>query len=197
MHTSVFLKRVLIVGGAVLVLGGAAVGVVAAAALPIAAQNQPQATNQRQQFETALANRLHISVDQLHQAVQGARQDVGLPPRGPGWPSGVGPRRESAFGAFTGKEVSAVATLFKETPEALRQEVSGKTLAEIATAHGVSVQDLVNMVVQTADQQLDQVAQTRNLPADRVSQFEQQISERAQQFVTTHRFPARGSGTRS
>ena len=70
-------------------------------------------------------------------------------------------------------------------------------MADLASTHGVPTQDVVNTIVKTANDQLDQVAQTRNIPADRVSQLKQQISERAQEFVTTHRFPARGSGTRS
>ena len=94
-------------------------------------------------------------------------------------------------------EADAVAKLFNESTDALRQEVPGSTLAELAAKHNVKVDDLVNTIVQTANQQIDQTAQSRNISADRVSQIKQQISERAQQFVSTHRFPARGSGTRS
>jgi hypothetical protein len=185
------IKRVLIAGAAVLVLGGAAVGVVAA-------QAQPTPTTPRAKFEEALANRLHVSVDQLRQAIQGARQDVGATrPARPERPARVGGfGQRGAFG-FLGAEAQAVASLLKETPEQLRAELPGNTLADVANKHGVTTDDLVKTIVQTADQHIDQIAKDRNLSADRVSQLKQQISERAQQFVTTHRFPARGSGIRS
>lgn len=195
MHLSTPFKRVLVAGSAVLVLGGAAVGVAAAQAQPAPAQTQ-QTDNPRHKFEEALATRLHISVDQLRQAIRGARQDAGLPsgPEGHAGPRGFGGRH--GFG-FLGAESQALATLFKETPDQLRAELPGNTLAEVAAKHGVGTQDVVNTIVQTADQRIDQMAQRKNLSADQVSQFKQKIGERAQQFVTTHRFPAHGSGTRS
>jgi hypothetical protein len=182
-HISGGFKKGLIAGAAVLVLGGSAVGIASAQATPAATPHH--------KFEEALAARLHVSVDQLRQAIQGARQDVGAQkPAAPGLHK-FGPR------GFLGAESQAVATLFKETPDQLRAELPGNTLAEVAGKHGVGTQDLVNTIVQTANQRIDQMAQARNLSADRVSQLKQQISERAQQFVTTHRFPAHGSGTRS
>jgi hypothetical protein len=202
---STSIKKGVIAGAAVLVLGAAAVGVVTAQAQPTPTQTGGQSL--RDKYETALANRLHITVDQLRQAIQGARQDAGLPDRalrrgpGPGPGGGRGPvpfaGRGSALGGFLNKEADAVAALFKESTDDLKKELPGKTLAELATAHNVSAQDVVNTIVKTANDQLDQSAQNRNIWADRVSQIKQQISERAQQFVTTHRFPARGSGTRS
>jgi hypothetical protein len=202
------IKKGLIAGVAVLVLGGAAVGVAAAQAQP---NTQTQGQNPRQKFLEALANRLHVSVDQLNQALTGARQDVGLPQRGqrpngakpnpnaiPG-PRGLGgfPGRGLPFGAFLGKEADAVAALFKESTTDLRNELPGNTLADLAAKHTVKPDDVVSTIVKVANDQLDQAAQTRKISTDRVSQLKQQISERAQQFVTTHRFPARGSGTRS
>ena len=193
LHLSNTIKKTLAASGAVLVLAGAAVGVAAA-------QAQPTPTpGPRAQFDTALANRLHISVDQLRQAIQGARQDVAASQ--PAGTNGQGPRGFRGAGrggfAFLNAEVQAVAGLFKETPQQLRAELPGNTLADLATKHGTTTDQVTATIVQTADQQIDQVASSRNLSADRVSQLKQQISERAQQFVTTHRFPARGSGTRS
>jgi hypothetical protein len=202
------IKKGLIAGMAVLVLGGAAVGVAAAQAQP---NTQTQTQGPRQKFLEALANRLHVTVDQLNQALAGARQDVGPAGRGPR-PNGVtpnpngnrGPRgfgipgRGVPFGALLGKEADAVAALFKESTADLRAELPGNTLAELATnKHNLKPEDVVNTIVKVANEQLDQTAQTRKIAADRVSQLKQQINERAQQFVTTHRFPARGSGTRS
>ena len=193
LHLSNRIKKTLAASGAVLVLAGVAVGVAAA-------QTQPTPTaGPRARFETALADRLHISVDQLRQAMQGARQAVAASQSAGN--NGQGPRGFRGFGrggfGFLNAEVQAVAGLFKETPQQLRAEVPNNTLADLATKHGTTSDQVVSTIVQTADQQIDQVAASRNLSADRVGQLKQQISERAQQFVTTHRFPARGSGTRS
>jgi len=206
---SFFIKRALLAGAAVLVLGGAAVGIAAA-------QTQPSTPTQnpREKYLEALANRLDITTDQLKQAVTGARQDLGIPDRpqrprrpnpnatpGPrgfrGFPGPGIPGRGPAVGAFLGKELQAVATLFKTTPDALRAELPGATLAELATKHGVGTPDVVNTIVKTASEQFDQAAQSGRIPADRVTQFKQRISERVQEFVTTHRFPARSTGIRS
>ena len=191
MGKSQLIKKGLLAGAAVLVLGGAAVGVAAAQAQP---NTQTQTAGPRQKFLEALASRLHVSIDQLNQAITGARQDAGLPARER---RGFFPGRGAPFGAFLGKEADAVAALFKESTTDLRNELPGNTLADLAAKHGVKSDDVVNTIVKVADDQLDQTAQSRNIAADRVSQIKQKISERAQQFVTTHRFPARGSGTRS
>jgi len=200
------LKRILIAGVAVAILGVSAVGVsivqaqTAPASSPPTGQQQ-QAQNLRQKYLQALANRLHITVDQLQQAITGARQDAGLPAPGQR-PNGQAPRGPRGgigfgFGGFLGKEVDAVATLFHEDTNALKAELPGKTLAEVAQAHNVQTTDLVNTIVTTANQQIDQLAQQRNIPTDRVAQMKQRISERVQAFVTTHRFPAQGTGSRS
>jgi hypothetical protein len=202
------LKKLLVAGGAFVVLGVAAVGVtvVQAQATPTPSAQQQ---NLRDRYEQALANRLNVTVDQLKQAIQDARKDVGLPDpgtkpgpgfrRGPGSPGfgfGVGPGRAGIRG-FLGQEADAVATLFKEDRAALLNELPGRTLAEVASAHGVSTQELVDTITRVANDQIDRVAQARNVPADRVNQLKQRTSERVQEFVTTHRFPARGTGTRS
>jgi DNA-binding transcriptional regulator YdaS (Cro superfamily) len=194
---SQLIKKGLLAGAAVLVLGGAAVGVAAAQAQP---NTQTQTQGPRQKFLEALASRLHVSVDQLNQAITGARQDAGLPARDPNATPGrhgFFPGRGAPFGAFLGKETDAVAALFKESTTDLRNELPGNTLADLAAKHGVKSDDVVSTIVKVANDQLDQTAQSRNIAADRVSQIKQKTSERAQQFVTTHRFPARGSGTRS
>jgi hypothetical protein len=146
----------------------------------------------------------------LKQALADARQDVGIPDRpqrpqrpnpsarpGPGGFAIPGFGRGPAVRAFLGKELEAVAAVFKITPDALRAELPGATLAELAAKHGVGTQDVVNTIVKTANEHVDQAAQAGRIPADRVTQVKQRISERVQEFVTTHRFPARSTGIRS
>lgn len=182
---------------AILGVGAAGVSAVQAqTATPTPNAQQQQRQNLRDKYLAALANRLHITVDQLQQAMAGARQDAGLPAAGqkPNGQAGPGGR---GFGGFMGKQADAVAALFHEDRTALLAELPNKTLAEVASAHNVQTSTLVNTIVNTANQQIDQMAQQRNIPADRVAQMKQQVSERAQEFVTTHRFPAHDTGTRS
>ncbi len=200
-------KKLIVAGGALVVLGVAAVGVTVVQAQATPTPNTQQ-QNFRERYEQALASRLKVTVDQLRQAMQDARKDVGLPDPGtrpaPGFRPGPGGRPgfgrvpfERGFGGFLGKEADAVAGLFKEDRAALLNELNGKTLAEVAAAHQVQTQTVVDTIVKTANDQIDQMAQARNVSADRVTQLKQRISERVQEFVTTHRFPARGSGVRS
>jgi hypothetical protein len=205
------LKKILAAGGALVVLGAAAVGVsvVQAQTQPTPTPNSTQRQDLRDRYEQALANRLHVTVDQLKQAVADARKDVGLPEPGTRPVPGPGARRgfppggfpgfvgRGGPGGFLGQEADAVATLFKEDRAALLGELPGRTLAEVAQSHNVTTKQLVDTITQTANDQIDRMAQQRNIPADRVSQLKQRMSERVQEFVTTHRFPARGTGTRS
>jgi len=200
-------KKLIVAGGALVVLGVAAVSVTVVQAQATPTPNTQQ-QNFRERYEQALSSRLKVTVDQLRQAMQDARKDVGLPDPGtrpaPGFRPGPGGRPgfgrvpfERGFGGFLGKEADAVAGLFKEDRAALLNELNGKTLAEVAAAHQVQTQTVVDTIVKTANDQIDQMAQARNVSADRVTQLKQRISERVQEFVTTHRFPARGSGVRS
>ena len=198
-------------------LGAAAIGVsivqaqTTPAPSPAPTQTQPQQQRQAAQdrYLAALAARLNITVDQLKQAMQAARQDAGIPDRsakppfdgrggrGPGGPGGPGGSGVPGFGfpgrgpagGFLGQQINAVATLFKITPEQLRTEIAGKTLAEVAAAHGVSVQDTVNTIVTTTNQQIDQMAAQRNLPAERVTELKAQLTQRTTEFVNNFRFP--------
>jgi hypothetical protein len=196
------LRRTLAAGGVLVVLGVAALGVtvVQAQTAPSPSPSPNAQQSVRDRYTQALANRLHVSVDQLKQAMADARKDVGLPDRGTKPAGGEGHGHGFGFAGgrgFIGAEADAVAALFKEDRTALDNELQGKTLAEVAATHGVATQDVVNTVVTTANAEIDRMAQAKNLPADRVSQLKQRISERAQEVVTTHRFPARDTGTRS
>lgn len=206
MKQSKSLKNLLAAGGVLLVLGIAAVGVTVAQAQSTPTPNTQQ-QNLRDRYTQALANRLHVTVDQLKQAVQDARKDVGLPDAaarpnagrpGHGARPGVGRAPfDRGFRGLLGQQADAVTALLKTDRATLLAELPGKTLAEVAQNHGVTTQAVVDTITKTANDQIDRLAQARNLPADRVTQLKQRTSERVQEFVTTHRFPARGSGVRS
>jgi hypothetical protein len=174
--------------GAVLIVSVIGVGVAAGQPQPTAGQPGP---NDR--FITALAHRLNISEDQLRQAIRDARQDVGAPAGGPG------PRRGGPHGPFFRASAQAISQLLNIPIDQLQDRLAGHTLAEVAAqaTPPKTSQDIVNAIVSVANQRIDQMASARNLPPNRVAALKQRVNERAQQFVTTHRFPARGSGSRS
>jgi DNA-binding transcriptional regulator YdaS (Cro superfamily) len=179
---------------------------VSAIGVAVAQSQQASPNGPRGAFISALAKRLNVSEDQLRQAIQGARQDVGLPangPGGPGRPIGPGgpggPRGPRGGLPFFREEVQAVAQLLNVPQDQLRDRLAGHTLAELAAQANPpkTSQDVVNTILGVANQHIDQMASARNIPPDRVAALKQRISERAQQFVTTFRFPARGTGPRS
>jgi hypothetical protein len=192
-------RRFLAVGGALVVLAATAAGVsvVQAQATPTPqAQNQTQ--NPRERFLAALATRLNIPVDRLKQAMQDARNDVGLNrPHGQGQGQGHGPGgKRGGFGSspmrgLLAEEADAVAPLFGLDRQGLINELRGKTLAEVAGAHNVPVQTVINTIVQTANARVDRMAQQRNLSADQVNQIKQRISQQVTDLVNTHRFQDR------
>ncbi len=197
-------RRALAIGGVLLLLGGAALGVNAVQAQTTPTPSAPPQQNLRERYEQALANRLHVTVDQLRQAIQDARNDVGLGGPGPGRAGGGERHVPPGFGfgrgglpGFLGQQADALVSLFKlQDRQALRQELSGKTLAEVSAAHGVSVQDVVSTLTTIGNEQIDRMAQARGLSAERVAELKQRMSERVQEFVSNYRFPARGTGTR-
>jgi hypothetical protein len=143
--------RVAVVAGAVLVLGGSAVGIAAA-------QSQPTSTpTGYQKFIDALAQRLGVSSQQLQTDITQARQDAGLPanaafPGRPGGPAGRGPRGV-AFGP--GLNLQAAAQAIGITPQDLRSQLPGKSLAQVASDHGKNGTDVGNALKNAAHQQID------------------------------------------
>src|SRR5205823_943887 len=127
-------------GGAAVVLGGAAIGVAFAQQTPTPTRAPgPKATAQAgksdahaQQFLDALAKRLGVSTDKLKQAIQDARKDAGLPDRGGfagfGRPGGPGFGKGPA--GVLGEAANAAAQAIGITPDQLRQELPGKSLAD-------------------------------------------------------------------
>ena len=173
------LRRVLLAGAAVLVLGTTAVGIASAQATPTAA---PSAKGQA--FLDALAKRLGITTPALQQAISGARQDAGLPAgngfpgggargngRGPGGPRGFGP------------ELNAAAQAIGISVDQLRQELPGKSLAQVASAHGKNTSDVATALKNAANQQIDQAVSSGRLTADQGNQRKQQIDQGIDQRI--------------
>src|SRR5215207_4103012 len=190
-------RKYLAVGGAAVVLGVAAIGasIVQAQTTPTPAPTQTQPQQQRQaaqdRYLAALAARLNVTVDRLKEAMTGARQDAGIPDRPARGPDGRGGKPGFGLagrGGILGQQVDALASLFGTTSDQLRQELAGKTIAEVAQAHNKTAQDAINTIVTTSNQQIDQMASQRNLSAERVAELKQQVAQRSPELVNNFRF---------
>jgi DNA-binding transcriptional regulator YdaS (Cro superfamily) len=177
-------KRALVAGFAAAVVAGAAIGVAAAQQTPTPTPGQQQQNRQtlRQNYLAALAKRLNITVDQLNQAIAGARQDVGLPPPGQGKPGGVG--RGFGFGrGLIAQGAQTVASTLGITTDQLRQELPGKSLAQVAQAHGKSRTDLITALTNAANQRIDQAVSSGRLTADQGNQMKTRIAQNIPNLV--------------
>ena len=120
--------------------------------------------------------------DKVATALEAARPDHGGPGLGRGGHGRGGPR------------IEAVATALGITPEALRTEIqAGKTIAEIATANGVAVQAVIDVLVADAKDHIAQAVTDGKLTqaeADtKLAAVEQRVTD-----MVNNPLPARGPG---
>jgi transposase-like protein len=210
----------LALGGATVALGGSAAGAVWAQqgseATPNSSAQQtpgqqapgpnrpdPAARQQRhQQFLAAVAAKLNVSAEQLQQAMDQARQELGQPQRGqgrfgpgfggprhggpgffgPGGQRGPGPGGFERRGGFGGGLVAA-AQAMNLSVDQLRQELPGKSLADVARAHSVDPSTVANALKAQAGTRLDQAVTAGRLTADQAAQMKQRQSERIDQLM--------------
>ena len=173
------------------VMAGAAVLVLAASAVGIAsAQTQPTPTpapgqqrqNGYQAFIDALAKRLNTSSANLESAISQARTDAGLP-AGNGFP-GPG-RRPGSPGrpGFGGFDLNTAATAIGIPADQLRNELAGKSLAQVAQAHDKTGADVATALKNAAHTRIDQAVAAGRLTADQGNQAKTQSDQRIDQFV--------------
>ena len=72
---------------------------------------------------------------------------------------------------------------------------SGKTIAEIATEHGVAPQTVVDALVDAADQRIDKVVANGRITAERAARINERLSERITRFVNEWYTHKGGAGT--
>ena len=153
--------RVRVITGAMVVaLGVASIGFAAGQSATMAHAQQPtpgQSTGGpgRQAFVDAVARQLGITSERLQQAFTQARAELGLP--GPGGPGGPGGRRgPGRRGHGAGERLTAAAQAIGITVEQLRQELPGKSLAQVAQAHGKNPSDVATALKNAANQRIDE-----------------------------------------
>jgi hypothetical protein len=193
----------LALGGAVVALGGTAAEIVSAQtaqqtppASPTAPatprgprqdglrqdgprQGGPQEDGQRQareqQFLAALAAKLNVTPERLQQAIAETRQQLGIPDRAQGGPERGGPGRGPGF------SLDAAAQALGISPDQLRQELPGKSLADVARAHNVAPTTVANALKAAATTHIDQDVSSGRLTADQAAQIKQGLDERINQ----------------
>ena len=205
-------KRTAVAGVAALTLVGASIGAVAAQQAPTSPNpptapagprqgppGQQQADHQQreQAFIDAVAAKLGISSDQLRQAMDQARADVGMPQRGPGGPQG-GPQGGPGRGeGRMGGGLDAAAQALGVSADQLRQELAGgQTLTQVAQAHNVDPSTVANALKQAANAHIDQEAAAGRIPADQVDTAKQRAAERIDQMMS-QTSPQRGPAGQS
>ena len=176
------IRRGLVAACAVAVLGGAAVGIAAAQAQPTPTPSGQQAGYQK--FIDALAKRLNITSANLETAIGQARTDAGLPAGGPGFPGGRGPRGGAGPGrGGFGVDFNAAATAIGIPPPQLRTELQGKSLAQVATAHGKTAGDVSTALKNAAHTRIDAAVTAGKLTADQATTQKTQADSRIDQMV--------------
>jgi hypothetical protein len=172
------IRRLAAAGATVLVIGGAAVGIAAAQAQPSTTPSAQQTGYQR--FIDALAQKLGISSQTLQSDIAQARQDAGMP-AGNGFP---GAQRGGPHGGFGGGlDSNAAAQAIGITPQQLRTELAGKSLAQVAQAHGKSGSDVATALKNAANTRVDQAVTSGRLTADQANTQKANVDQRIDQLV--------------
>lgn len=82
------------------------------------------------------------------------------------------------------------------TPEALRAAiVGGQSVAEVASAHGVTSQTVVDALVTAGDKRIDEAAANHRLDATRAAKLKARLPQLAQRFVDFKRGAAKISAS--
>jgi hypothetical protein len=186
--------RTLAAGAAVLVIAGSAVGIAQAQATPTPqtpGTQQQQTRPDPQAFLDALARRLNVSSQALQTAIGQARTDVGLPADG-GFPFGRGGhgRGGPRGGGF---ELDTAAQAIGITADQLRQELPGKSLAQVAQAHGKTANDVGTALKNAAHQRIDQEVANGRIQAADAAARKTQVDQRIDQLVNEVKPPAQGA----
>lgn len=187
-------KRTVVAGVAALTMIAAAIGVVGAQQTPTANPSPsipaPAGPNTQQpaakpgqpggdhrarheQFLNALAAKLNVTPERLKQAMEETRTELGLPEGGP-----------KRGGGRLGPGLDAAAQAIGISVDQLRQELPGKSLAEVAQAHSVSPTTVAIALKTAANTRIDQAASAGRVPSDQVAQAKQHAAERIDQMMT-------------
>ena len=153
---------------------------------------------------TALKNAAHQKIDQMATARNLSADQVNtmktqvdqhidqlmtqvMPQGGPGRAFGFGGR------GIIGQGLDAAAQAIGITTQQLQQELPGKSLADVAQAHGKTAADVATALKNAANARIDQAVTNGRLTADQAATMKTNIDQHIDQFVN-QTLPQRGPG---
>lgn len=74
------------------------------------------------------------------------------------------------------REAEAVAQSLGVSPTQLQTELAGQSLAQVAEQHGMSASDITDVVVSSADQQLDDAVSQGQLSTDTAEMYKSEVA---------------------
>jgi len=103
---------------------------------------------------------------------------------GPGGPGGAGgaggPARPGGFG----RNLATAAQVLGIPVTQLQQELPGKSLTQVAQAHGKNAADIATALKNAAHQRIDQEVTSGRLTADQATQQKTHVDQRIDQQMT-------------
>jgi hypothetical protein len=128
---------------------------------------------QQDKFINTLAGKLGVAADKLQQALKDTQHEVGPVPLLFGPPGVVGAQ---GFSISISSDVSTAAKVLAISEDQLRQELSGKSLTDVAKAHNVDPGKVASAIKAARESDLDQAAQTSKIPADIVNRLKANLA---------------------
>jgi hypothetical protein len=167
---SVLKRGAVVLGGAALLIA-ATFGITAAQTATSTPQTGPSA--QRQAVLNLAATKLGISADQLTQALQSARKDLGLNQNRP------------RAGQLVRAELNVAAkTIGYADAKAMRKDLSGTTLTALAQSHNVAPSTVSAAIKADVDARIDKLT---NLKPDQIAKLKAAVDSKIDTFMT-HQF---------
>jgi hypothetical protein len=181
-----------LIAGAVILVTGVAIAGTALAAQPALSPSAAQPGSmqpERGRLLDLVAAKLGIAPERLRQAFAEAHQELG--PQRPGGPGGMGIRVRGMMAQ--GLRVAADAIGI--SPEQLRSELPGNSLAGVAQAHGVDPQRVTAALTTAAMARIDAGAAAGRITEDQAANLKQRVSAMIERLVNRE-LPNRPPGRR-
>mgnify|MGYP003863855701 CR=1 FL=1 len=189
------LKRAILAGGVALLLGASALGLAfaqePATPTPAPSERPSPPMARYQAFLDALARRLGVSSERLQQAIDEARAEVGVP--------------EGAMKPFFGHgrrglrlahlDLSVAAQAIGISIEQLRQELPGKSLAQVAQEHGKDPNAVATALKDALGQRIDEAVAAGKLTQEQAAQLKEKATRHVDQLMNRV-MPQRAKGAR-
>jgi transposase-like protein len=144
----------------------------------------------RQRFYTAAAARLGVTPERLEQALKDAAAEVGFPAPPLGFAGAPEKHEAVAFGF--GQDLETAAKALNVGVDKLREELKGKSLADVAKAHGVDPTTVANALKAAHRARIEEDARAGRLPSGAADHLKQHVDTLVDHLMTL-RHPAPGA----